>query len=188
MLTVQRSSLWTSSHSVHRAKICRLPENRKEYMTGKGVACSLKPLELSEKCEGHQQISILDLPYGKMFQEHLAATEEKTSEQYCKPSAMSAKKDGFLFLNLKGDGGNLLGLSWEMVSALPGVYTMLNFGEFPSEERGSTLSQILELNAPEKYFLSQRACAGILRRAENRGKELPSMLKDALMEVVGSDG
>ena len=133
------------------------------------------------------QISIQDLLAGRMFPEPSAATKEQTSKPSCKPSAMSAKTD-FLFLNLKTDGGNLLGASWEMVSALPGESMTLNIGEFPSEERGSTLSQILDLNAPEKYSLSQKACAGILRRAEKRGKTLPSMLQDALMEVVGSDG
>jgi len=64
----------------------------------------------------------------------------------------------------------------------------LNFGEYPSDARESILSQILDLNAPEKYSLSQKACAGILRRAEKRGKVLPDMLRDALLEVVGSDG
>jgi hypothetical protein len=42
----------------------------------------------------------------------------------------------------------------------------------------------LQANAPEKYFLSAKACAGILRRAEKRGKELPTMLREALEEVV----
>ena len=93
-----------------------------------------------------------------------------------------------MFLSLTGGGGSLLGVSWEMASALPGVSMMLNTGEFPSEGRESTLSQILDLNAPEKYSLSPRACAGILRRAEKRNKTLPSMLQDALLEVVGSDG
>jgi hypothetical protein len=46
------------------------------------------------------------------------------------------------------------------------------------------LSQILETNTPDKYCLSAKACAGILRRAEKRGKELPQMLKEALEEVV----
>ncbi|ORT99059.1 hypothetical protein D081_2238 [Anaerovibrio sp. JC8] len=32
----------------------------------------------------------------------------------------------------------------------------------------------------EKYYLSQRACQGILRRAAARGKELPQVLKLAL--------
>ena len=48
----------------------------------------------------------------------------------------------------------------------------------------STLSQILEVNAPEKYSLSRKACAGILRRAFRRGKRLPYMLLEALAEVM----
>ena len=85
-------------------------------------------------------------------------------------------------------GGSLLGASWETVSALPGACMTLNFGVCPSDVKESTLSQILDLNAPEKYCLSPRACAGILKRAEKRGKVLPDMLLDALTEVVRSDG
>lgn len=44
----------------------------------------------------------------------------------------------------------------------------------------SILSQILMADAPEKYYLSQKACLGILRRASARGKELPELLKIAL--------
>jgi hypothetical protein len=46
------------------------------------------------------------------------------------------------------------------------------------------LSQILEVNAPEKYHLSAKACEGILRRAERRGKQLPEMLKVALEQQI----
>jgi hypothetical protein len=47
------------------------------------------------------------------------------------------------------------------------------------------LSDVLETGAlPEKYSLSPRACSGILRRAERRGKELPPMLKKALEAVA----
>ena len=133
------------------------------------------------------QISFQDLLCGKTFPDHSAATKEKTSSQSCKRSAKSAIKP-FLLLNFRGGGGSLLGLSWETVTALPGASMTLNFGEYPSEERESTLSQILDLNAPEKYSLSPKACAGILRRAEKRGKMLPDMLKEALMEVVGRAG
>lgn len=77
-----------------------------------------------------------------------------------------------------------MGASWEMVTHLPGKSWMLNIAEFINEERESTLSQILEVNVPEKYYLSSRACQGILRRAERRGKELPPMLKEALEEAV----
>ena len=33
---------------------------------------------------------------------------------------------------------------------------------------------------PEKYYLSPKACQGILLRASVRGKELPEVLKKAL--------
>lgn len=33
---------------------------------------------------------------------------------------------------------------------------------------------------PEKYYLSRKACEGILRRASRRGKQLPELLKMAL--------
>ena len=49
-----------------------------------------------------------------------------------------------------------------------------------------SLSQILEENVPAKYFLSPRACAGILRRAAKRGKALPPLLEQALRAVCES--
>lgn len=55
-----------------------------------------------------------------------------------------------------------------------------NIGESPSAAVESTLSQILEENVPKKYYLSARACEGILRRAERMGKKLPDVLKTAL--------
>ena len=135
-----------------------------------------------------QQTSFLDSLFGKMSPAPSVPTTEKTSEQSLKRSAPSAKKT-LMFLDLReGMGGNLLGAYWEMDTVLPGVSMMLNTGECPSEERESTLSQILDLNAPEKYSLSPKACAGIIRRAEKRGKELPGMLMEALMEVVGQVG
>lgn len=50
------------------------------------------------------------------------------------------------------------------------------------------LSDILEKQPlPQKYFLSQKAATGILRRAEKRGKAIPSLLEQALRQVA-SDG
>ena len=42
------------------------------------------------------------------------------------------------------------------------------------------LSSILEGTVPERFSLSPKACQGILRRAEKRGKELPEVLRIAL--------
>lgn len=61
---------------------------------------------------------------------------------------------------------------------------MLNIGEFPNAERESRLSWILEVNVPQKYFLSARACQGILTRASRRGKKLPDLLQMALLEMI----
>lgn len=49
----------------------------------------------------------------------------------------------------------------------------------------SRLSEILECGQlPIRYFLSPKACAGILRRAAKRGKELPTQLRRALEQVA----
>ena len=133
------------------------------------------------------QISIQDLLCGKTFLEPSVQTKEQTSRLYFKRYAGSANQP-CLYLWLRKADGSIQEPLWETIGALPGASMMPNFGESPSEERESTLSQILDLNAPEKYCLSPRACAGILRRAEKRGKTLPDMLRDALMEVIGSDG
>lgn len=60
----------------------------------------------------------------------------------------------------------------------------VNISEWPSAESVSLLSQTLEVNAPEKYYLSARACQGILTRASRRGKKLPDLLQTALLEMI----
>ena len=47
----------------------------------------------------------------------------------------------------------------------------------------SSLRDVLEDSVAPKYFLSPRAAAGILRRAEKRGKKLPAQLHAALIAV-----
>ena len=42
------------------------------------------------------------------------------------------------------------------------------------------VTQIVSMIFLEKYYLSQKACLGILQRAFARGKELPAVLKKAL--------
>lgn len=85
-----------------------------------------------------------------------------------------------LFLDLRKANGHTPDASWEMDGQSLGELTTLNFGESPSVAVESHLSQILEENPRPKYSLSAKACQGILRRAERRGKELPEKLKEAL--------
>jgi hypothetical protein len=57
----------------------------------------------------------------------------------------------------------------------------------PSRSDGGvcSLSDVLETGElPPRFSLSAKACAGILRRAQRRGKELPTMLRQALEQVA----
>ena len=121
----------------------------------------------------------------------------KTSPVHSVPGVRKAKTSGSsskkrhgspkampLFLDLRTDG-NTQDASWEMGGRLLGDYTTHSFGECPSEGNVSRLSQILEDMVHPKYYLSAKACAGILRRAEQRGKELPKMLRMALEAQAG---
>ena len=50
-----------------------------------------------------------------------------------------------------------------------------------------SLSDILETgDVPQRYYLTAKACLGILRRAERRGKSLPPQLARALQAVADS--
>jgi len=55
-----------------------------------------------------------------------------------------------------------------------------------SDDGVCSLSDVLATgDVPQRYYLSARACAGILRRAAKRGKELPTLLRRALETVAG---
>lgn len=142
---------------------------------------------MTEQLEGQMSFFDLDSQFGKTYPAHSAPTKEKISGQSSRHSVTSGGGSTILYLCLREGNGFLPGASWETVPALPGVSMTLNTGESPSVARESTLSQILEANAREKYYLSPRACRGILNRAKKRGKELPKMLKEALEEVIALD-
>lgn len=72
-------------------------------------------------------------------------------------------------------------MKWEDDGAWLGASSMLNTGESPNVAVESRLSQILEATPHGKYCLSTKACQGILRRAERRGKDLPPVLKAVLL-------
>lgn len=72
------------------------------------------------------------------------------------------------------------GMGWR------GEFLTLSSSEWPSDAAVSFLSDVLEGGAERlrRYSLSPRACQGILRRAEKRGKPLPPML-DASLRAQG---
>ncbi len=116
---------------------------------------------------------------GRTSPAHSAATKERTSERSLKKSSKS-KTETFLFLDLKRENGRPQAALWETATALRGECWTPNFGASPKEESVSLLSEVLETKVPQKYYLSARACEGILRRAARRGKDLPPILKTIL--------
>lgn len=123
--------------------------------------------------------------FGKTYQEPLAQMAEKISEP-CWKNLPALHSQTFQFLDLRVWGAD--GAKPEQSPETDGLWLgdnlTLNIGEFPNAVKESLLSWILEDNVPQKYYLSTRACQGILTRASRRGKKLPELLEAALLETI----
>ena len=122
--------------------------------------------------------------FGRTYQEPFPATTEKTSGRFWK-NLPALDNQTLLFLDLRGGAD---GAKPEQSPETDGLWRgdswTVNISEWPSAESVSLLSSTLEVNAPEKYYLSARACQGILTRASRRGKKLPDLLQTALLEMI----
>lgn len=131
--------------------------------------------------------NVQNLQSGKMLEEHFPQTTEKTSDASWKNLHTSSKQT-LQFLNLREKAEN--GLNPAQFPVMDGLWhgdsSMLNIGECPNVVKESRLSWILEDNVPQKYYLSARACQGILTRASRRGKALTELLKNALLKMIES--
>lgn len=158
---------------------------------------------MTERMDGQVTWSDLGFSFGRMLSEHSAATKEKTSQPCWKKLRVLQNQD-FLYLDCRKSGN---GQKQEPLTVMGGLslgeLITLNAGEKPSETavqemlsvwgphsvaEESRLSQILEVNPLPKYNLTAKACLGILRRAERRGKDLPEMLKTVLLMQSESRG
>ena len=135
------------------------------------------------------QLTIFDT----MLEENQRSSSGKTSQVSCPQTTMPLEiswldyvdvmfpsnhqgKDGATRVWFLGKSGQPHGASWTP-----------NISEWPSEGGGSlcALHQVLEGgDVPTRYFLSPKACRGILDRAEKRGKPLPQQLQQALHSVA----
>ena len=87
--------------------------------------------------------------------------------------------------NLQGVNGRTLVWCMDPKEPSDGESLTHNSSEWHNDADVCLLSQVLEKGLiPSKYYLSPKACAGILRRAEQRGKKLPEMLRIALESTV----
>ena len=125
---------------------------------------------------------------GKTCRAHSPAERRNTRTSVLSwRKSLELKAIPFLSLDLTPGYGNLLGeFYWELISPWLGESSMLNTGPAPLNAVDVySLSQILEGSPHRRYYLSRTACLGILRRAEERSKELPPQLKTALMMQAG---
>lgn len=132
---------------------------------------------------GQESLFARDTWCGKTSPEPLAATKDETS-QLCskKSSKLSSRKPPVLkCLKRAGLPGEGITMKWEDDGAWRGELTTRNTGECPNAVVVSRLSQILEETPRTKYCLTAKACQGILRRADRRGKDLPKRLKAVLI-------
>ena len=95
-----------------------------------------------------------------------------------------AAEDGILVPSSGRWGNSGMGLPTECLTLSTCEHA--SFPErFPSDAGVCSLSDILETgDVPQRFYLTPKACAGILRRAEKRGKELPEALNAALKAVA----
>src|SRR5690554_1838903 len=88
----------------------------------------------------------------------------------------------------QGENGRTLVVCMDPKEQQHGGCWMPNISAWPNDAAVCSLSQVLEEGSiPQRYFLSPKACAGILRRAEARGKTLPAALLSALRSSADAD-
>lgn len=129
-----------------------------------------------------EQISLSDLGicFGKTSAEFSPLTGGKPLEQ-CLRRRQELPIVVPQFLDLRtGSPGLILGVFWQTDGLSLGGYTQQSFGVAPKDVIECRLSQILEDKPHPRYCLSEKACRGILKRAEKRNKTLPTVLKEAL--------
>ena len=117
---------------------------------------------------------------------HSAATQGTTSPPSCPPSSVETWSQMALFDQIEQGRSSGYG-PVEQLDLPPWSHgECLTCNTLGHRSAGCvSLSSLLEPAAsiPPKYWLSQKACAGILRRANNRGKALPPALEEALRAV-----
>ena len=120
----------------------------------------------------------------KTFRELFPQTKEMTLDTFLDQWSKG------MFLSLKTDGRTQESVSQKMgTESWSGGCWTLNTSESLNDAVESSLYSVLEHGGgTRRYCLSPRACEGILRRAEKRGKVLPPLLEETLQEMVALNG
>jgi hypothetical protein len=133
------------------------------------------------------QLMLFDEPQDRSQQSSSGRTCQESSTQQTTPSAASLQglPVNVCRWNRQGEGGRTRVLCMAPREQSRGASLTPNISAWPNDAVVCSLSQVLETTSiPQRYYLSGAACAGILRRAEKRGKVLPAQLADALQAVA----
>ena len=129
--------------------------------------------------DGQENTADADSHYGRTYQEPSHQTKEEILLSWLE------KWQGANWA-FRPEDGRIPELLSERTGSSNGVCWTHSGSEFHKDAEGSLLSQILESGEIDpRYFLSEKACRGILNRAERREKILPPMLKGALLQGCG---
>ncbi len=143
--------------------------------------------------DGQVSMFAPDSPCGRMCREASPAggTRKRGGKHRARTSGRSSRRSSrlrnqsFMLLDLRAGAGNMLGPYWEIDPQWLGCGGTLNTSECPKDAAESSLSAILQEEVPSKYYLTRKACLGILRRAGERRKDLPYQLELALKAQAG---
>ena len=136
----------------------------------------------------HELFAEPDFCSGKTSPEHSAPTADgillSWLERWLGPTYLYRETDGEAPGLVLDETDSSSGACW--------TRNMSEWNHIPAQSLSDaavcSLSSILETGQVHaRYFLSQKACAGILRRAEKRQKVLPKMLEAALLSVATSN-
>lgn len=134
------------------------PDYEKDWMTRVATSC----LPTSELLTDISQ----NISYGKMS-----------------PVCCRVTEDGILEPSCKGWRNSGMGSPTEFLT-LNSVEHMSTLEPSRKDEGVCSLLDVLETGEVlPQFYLTPKACAGILRRAEKRGKKLPEQLERALVSV-----
>ena len=159
-----------SSPSDHLARGYQLPVEGQDSPT-KGVDYTMKQCDLFE-------MSDLGTSSGKTWQGLSHQITGTTLRQYCEALPTSGTMRC-------GQSSTLNGAECRNVAVE--CFSSASVTESLPEPIFSRLADVLLKSVDPKYNLSATAAAGIIRRAEKRGKELPPMLAAALLRVASAD-
>ena len=134
------------------------------------------PAKICQLPENGRALLESGLDYGSSLQELLTSLNQVGLSSKMSPVFYPATKEQILPSSFNGwrNGG----------MAFAGGYLTLSISEYPNDAEECSLLQVLETDVAQKYYLSKKACEGILRRAKVRGKQLPELLQYVLEKMV----